>query len=250
MRRLREGGVKSRGGAGWNGLEGVIDRSWHQYLGQSMLTEEEQDAFLESIQTVRRHIAIQLMPVQQSAMAVAHIGKLHKNVDQLLQDSDKILAPLACQAGCAHCCHVRVSVSQPEVFHILTALRQHSDMALDSLIQRLRQYVETSQHNSLHIRQACAFLVDNLCSIYSHRPAVCRKAHSLSVSACASGAEHIPQDLQLILRAEALIQGHAAAYEDAGLPAASHELASAVLLALADAQAQETWFAGKRAGAV
>ena len=216
-----------------------------------MLTEEEQDAFLESIQTVRRHIAIQLIPMQQSALAVAHIENLHKNVDKLVQDRNETpsaLAPLACQAGCAHCCHVRVYVSEPEVFHILTALRQHSDMALAALQQRLKQYVETTQQDPDHARLACAFLVDNLCTIYSHRPAVCRKAHSLSVSACASGAEHIPQDLQLILRAEALIQGHAAAYQDASLPATSHELASAVLLALEDPQAQEKWFAGKQAG--
>jgi hypothetical protein len=216
-----------------------------------MLTEEEQNAFLASIQKVRRHIAVQLIPVQQSAMAVAHIDKLHNNVDKLVQGRNQTasaLSPLACQAGCAHCCHVPVYVSEPEVFHILTALRQHSDLALAALQQRLKHYVENRQQDADQLSQACAFLVNNLCSIYSHRPAVCRKAHSLSVSACASGAAHIPQDLQLILRAEALIQGHAAAYQDAGLPATSLELASAVLLALEDPQAQEKWFAGKQAG--
>ena len=64
------------------------------------------------------------------------------------------------------------------------------------------------------------------------RPAACRKAHSLSAAHCAEQSPTIPQNLRLLVDAEALMAGTALAYRDQPLPASSHELNAAVLAAL------------------
>ena len=81
-------------------------------------------------------------------------------------------------------------------------------------------------------RQPCSFLVHDRCTIYSVRPAACRKAHSLSAAHCAEQSPTIPQNLRLLVDAEALMAGTALAYRDQPLPASAHELNAAVLAAL------------------
>ena len=81
-------------------------------------------------------------------------------------------------------------------------------------------------------RQPCSFLVHDRCAIYSVRPAACRKAHSLSAAHCAEQSPTIPQNLRLLVDAEALMAGTALAYRDQPLPASAHELNAAVLAAL------------------
>jgi Fe-S-cluster containining protein len=83
-----------------------------------------------------------------------------------------------------------------------------------------------------------------LCSIYSIRPSVCRKAHSLSVKACETGASLIPQNLTRVVQCEALSAGTNEAFKRVGLPASRHELSAAVLAALAE-NAEEAWYQGK-----
>ena len=76
--------------------------------------------------------------------------------------------------------------------------------------------------------------MDERCSIYPVRPAACRKAHSLSAPHCAEQSPTIPQNLRLLVDAEALMAGTALAYRDQPLPASAHELNAAVLAALND----------------
>lgn len=201
-----------------------------------MLSHEEQAAFLESIQKVRRRVTVRLISIQEPAPATAFISHLHGSIDSLVQDKTGQGLQIACKPGCAHCCHVRVEASEPEICYITTELKKRSSGELHTLIARLKHYVDESATQAAGSRRACAFLNDNLCSIYPYRPAVCRKAHSLSVASCENQADEIPQDLALILSAEAMIQGTMAAYADTGLSASSHELASAVLAALNDGQ--------------
>jgi hypothetical protein len=91
----------------------------------------------------------------------------------------------------------------------------------------------------------CAFLRDHLCAIYAFRPATCRKAHSLSVEACASGAAEIPQDLSLLLNCETLVAGTKGAFRMRNLPVTTLELSAAVLAALSSSDAAERWYQGQ-----
>ena len=201
-----------------------------------MLTDDERFAFLQSIARVRQRAAQALRQAQGAGGAdgaVAFIAQLHRGLDTVAEQARATGPQPACQAGCAHCCHLRVEATEPEVFHIAQHLRTQPAAAQADALSALQRHVATAALNPTHpTRQACSFLVDDRCSIYPVRPAACRKAHSLSALHCAEQSATIPQNLRLLVDAEALMAGTALAYRDQPLPASAHELNAAVLAAL------------------
>lgn len=216
-----------------------------------MLTDDERSAFLHSIARVRQRAAQALRQAQGADGAdgaVAFIAQLHRGLDTVAEQARATGPQPACQAGCAHCCHLRVEATEPEVFHIAQYLRAQPAEALADALSALQRHVATAALNPTNpARQACSFLVDGRCSIYPVRPAACRKAHSLSAPHCAEQSPTIPQNLRLLVDAEALMAGTALAYRDQPLPASAHELNAAVLAALKDPAAQARWYQGDAA---
>lgn len=216
-----------------------------------MLTDGERSAFLQSIARVRQRAAQALRQAQGADGAdgaVAFIAQLHRGLDTVAEQARATGPQPACQAGCAHCCHLRVEATEPEVFHIAKHLRAQPAEALADALSALQRHVATAALNPTKpARQACSFLVDDRCSIYPVRPAACRKAHSLSAPHCAEQSPTIPQNLRLLVDAEALMAGSALAYRDQPLPASAHELNAAVLAALKDPTAQARWYQGDAA---
>lgn len=216
-----------------------------------MLTDDERSAFLQSIARVRQRAAQALRQAQGADGAdgaVAFIAQLHRGLDTVAEQARATGPQPACQAGCAHCCHLRVEATEPEVFHIAKHLRAQPAEALADALSALQRHVATAALNPTKpARQACSFLVDDRCSIYPVRPAACRKAHSLSAPHCAEQSPTIPQNLRLLVDAEALMAGSALAYRDQPLPASAHELNAAVLAALKDPTAQARWYQGDAA---
>ncbi|WP_228894929.1 YkgJ family cysteine cluster protein [Acidovorax sp. Leaf73] len=213
-----------------------------------MLTDDERSAFLQSIARVRQRAAQVLRQSQGADDTVAFIAQLHRGLDTVAEQARTTGPQPACQAGCAHCCHLRVEATEPEVFHIAQHLRAQPAEALADALSALHRHVTTAALNPTNpARQACSFLVDERCSIYPVRPAACRKAHSLSAQHCAEQSATIPQNLRLLADAEALMAGTALAYRDQPLPASAHELNAAVLAALKDPTAQARWYQGDAA---
>ena len=213
-----------------------------------MLTDDERSAFLQSIARVRQRAAQVLRQSQGADDTVAFIAQLHRGLDTVAEQARTTGPQPACQAGCAHCCHLRVEATEPEVFHIAKHLRAQPAEALADALSALHRHVTTAALNPTNpARQACSFLVDERCSIYPVRPAACRKAHSLSAPHCAEQSATIPQNLRLLVDAEALMAGTALAYRDQPLPASAHELNAAVLAALKDPTAQARWYQGDAA---
>ena len=213
-----------------------------------MLTDDERSAFLQSIARVRQRAAQVLRQSQGADDTVAFIAQLHRGLDTVAEQARATGPQPACQAGCAHCCHLRVEATEPEVFHIAKHLRAQPAEALADALSALHRHVTTAALNPTNpARQACSFLVDERCSIYPVRPAACRKAHSLSAPHCAEQSATIPQNLRLLVDAEALMAGTALAYRDQPLPASAHELNAAVLAALNDPAAQARWYQGDAA---
>lgn len=213
-----------------------------------MLTDDERSAFLQSIARVRQRAAQALRQAQGADGAdgaVAFIAQLHRGLDTVTEQARATGPQPACQAGCAHCCHLRVEATEPEVFHIAQHLRAQPATVRADAISALQRHVATAQASTT--RQACSFLVDDRCSIYPVRPAACRKAHSLSATHCAEQSPTIPQNLRLLVDAEALMAGTALAYRDQPLLASAHELNAAVLAALNDPAAQARWYQGNAA---
>ena len=210
-----------------------------------MLSDDEQSAFQESIARVRGLAAHTLQRAHGADDAIAFTAQLHRSLDTVAAQAAAAGPVPDCKAGCCHCCHVRVEATEPEVFRIAQHLAAELADSMDNITARLRQHISNAHSGA--VRQPCSFLVDDRCAIYSVRPAACRKAHSLSVQHCATLVPQIPQNLRLLLDAEALMAGTALAYRDVQLPASAHELNAAVLAALTDATAQERWYRGDAA---
>lgn len=258
----------------------------NQPLPSPALTEAEQTAFLQSIARVRSAAGRALQAAQanvtqgiaanstdaitaaEATAAAAHaavdfIAQLHQGLDAVTEQARATGPQPACQAGCAHCCHLRVEATEPEVLRIAQHLRRLPAVDQAAAIQRLQQHVTAAtapppsapRRAPGSTRQPCSFLISNRCTIYSVRPAACRKAHSLSATHCAEQSPNIPQNLRMLVDAEALMAGTALAYRDQHLPASAHELNAAVLAALDNTQADAPsavlrWYRGdaSRAG--
>lgn len=171
---------------------------------------------------------------------------LHENIDKTVTNESAQGPEPQCKPGCSHCCNLRVEASDPEALNIAQHLQTLPPQDLEPLKQRLQAKAQYHQQGLAPPsgRMACAFLQDQHCTIYAVRPATCRKCHSLSVAACESGAEVIPQNLPLLVQCEVLVAGANAAFQNFNLPASPMELSAAVLAALANPLAAEAWYQG------
>ncbi|WP_413587037.1 YkgJ family cysteine cluster protein [Bdellovibrio sp. HCB274] len=104
---------------------------------------------------------------------------LHKLVEEETAKATDV--PLSCQKGCSACCHMEVEVTSYEA-EILKNLVQKGHpidhQRLQAQSQRELQDPQWKQGPRNHASQ-CVFLKDNTCSIYEHRPVMCRR-HSVS----------------------------------------------------------------------
>ncbi len=98
---------------------------------------------------------------------------------------------VACDKGCAFCCHTMVSVLPPEAFflanHIETAFEADVSKAMKQRVidhdAKHRGLSGAARHEG-HI--ACSLLDPEtwLCSVHGARPLTCRSMHSSDVSPC------------------------------------------------------------------
>lgn len=96
-----------------------------------------------------------------NASAQSKVGKVFALVDEFSAHR----APyVACAEGCASCCKMNVQITSVEAARITagTGRRAHS-------LQRSVRHPDGK-----FAGQACPFLKDEACSIYEHRPFVCR----------------------------------------------------------------------------
>lgn len=200
-----------------------------------MLSDDEQAAMLAAIEKVRQSAINHLGSNLYASSVVGFITNLHRAMDKIMQQSNS-----QCRPGCACCCSVRVEATEPEIFLIVHELKQRPAARVAPLLERLRNFAADGMR-----RSDCAFLENSLCSIYEVRPAVCRRAHSLAAEKCRCFAPEIPQNLDMLLRAEVLMQGTSEAYRQMRLRSSVHELCGTVLLALTDEAAEARWLDGE-----
>jgi len=213
-----------------------------------VLKPEEETAFLQSTENVQLAAVRQLSTHNDEASVVAFVQKAQQAVDRVIGAVANRGAHIDCKAGCSHCCSARVEAIAPEIFQIARELELRPAAELTETVDRLQAHIAApGQENAAwgH-RKSCPFLARNLCSIYEVRPAACRKAHSLDVSKCEAHAPEIPQNLEIVLDAEALLRGTSGAYRQRGFDASGHELVRAVLVALLDPSAQARWYRGEQ----
>jgi Fe-S-cluster containining protein len=188
---------------------------------------------------------------------VALAAQLDERLDATLAEARSLGAPIACQAGCSFCCRARVTVTPHEAIALFRYLRSQisaekaSAIASNVLVnaERIGPLTET-EHRSARI--PCAFLVDDRCSAYAARPAVCAGYHSLDRNECESSYNN-PADLSArIPMLETVRQNHGAmeqgmfkALEELKLSSEPMELHTAVAALLRDPGLISRWRSGR-----
>jgi hypothetical protein len=211
-----------------------------------ILSADEKAEIVKAADGVRRAAILHLQADRSRTAVVAFVANLQRGVDKVVQSANHQGSGFDCRAGCSHCCHVRVEAFEAEIFRIAAELLKWPAGERAALLQRLHAHVEvTADAAREHPRTPCPFLADNRCAVYDVRPSVCRKTHSLDVEKCRQPPADIPESLEVVMKAEALMRGTRAAYREAGLPASGHELGQAVLRALRDETLEARWHAGE-----
>ena len=101
---------------------------------------------------------------------------------------------LACEPGCAWCCHLRVTATAAEVLALAAELRATLDAdALAGLRRRLDEHEARAgsiePQLRIHTPLLCPLNVDGRCVAYAARPLGCRKFHSFSAATCRGAVE-------------------------------------------------------------
>jgi Fe-S-cluster containining protein len=161
---------------------------------------------------------------------------------------------VACKKCCSFCCHTFVSVMAPEVFHIASTVRRERGAAgVEALIQRCA----TTANLDLDARHGkhlpCPLLTEAtttaICSVYSHRPLVCRKAASISLEACRLEYDGGEVGIQMPVVNQSLFGDTnlalQIALESCSLPQRSYELSSALRAVLVLEDAEKRWLDGE-----
>ena len=135
---------------------------------------------------------------------------------RIADSAARVIAPFTpCAKGCSACCHNPAIISEldamlvaSETGVVLATPRHVFDVTAGA--EARRAYL------SRYAGVACTFLKDNVCSIYKHRPTVCRVQHSLEDSAagCDGGRQPAAVDLTEIYLAELRMMGSLMIYAD------------------------------------
>jgi Fe-S-cluster containining protein len=126
------------------------------------------------------------------------------------------IAPFTpCGKGCSACCHNPAIISELEAMAVAesigaTAATPRRIFDAGGSVEARREYF------SHYAGVPCTFLKGGVCSIYVHRPVVCRVQHSIedSPAGCNGGRQPASVDLTEIHLAERRILGRMMIYAD------------------------------------
>lgn len=112
---------------------------------------------------------------QQLARALAANGSRRSKIfaiQKLSSEVRQISAPFAaCKKGCSNCCYQRVMLSQTEADTIAHNINKKA--------VQLSPAYKLPDMEAFDSTTPCNFLVDGACSIYDHRPFMCRNQVNL-----------------------------------------------------------------------
>lgn len=163
-------------------------------------------------------------------------------------------AKLACARGCGMCCHNWVGATVPEVL-LLAATARNSARSQPDLIGRIVERTNVTAGRSrlerFGAKLPCPLLVDNQCSYYRERPAVCRQTTSLDLAGCLDEFEGRGYGGEI--KVSSVYLAHArnsrvplsAALRLTGLDTATYELSAALACALALDDPERRWLGGE-----
>lgn len=158
--------------------------------------------------------------------------------------------PIACGAGCSHCCNIWVEASPPEVLYLINKMSsEQRERAIASVEVACAVTSGVSFEARDQMVTPCPLLEGDFCGVYSNRPLACRTAVSADAAICRRSyrefsGEGIPTPGDWI----ALRQGYCVALEGAvhasGLAHEFRELNGSLRVALSTPDAEAEWLAG------
>ena len=168
--------------------------------------------------------------------------------------------PMACTAGCPHCCVLNVAILLPEGMIIADWLREQLPPSiLDILRERLADHyrrVRWMDDDERIAKQVVCPLLDaaEQCSIYSVRPLVCRAVASFNLTSCREAFNPVITNEEREVSADLLRQAVfdevfislARAIRHHGLDDRSIELGSGVLAFLELPEYRDRLLSGER----
>jgi Fe-S-cluster containining protein len=179
-------------------------------------------------------------------------------VEKLVAEANKLSPPprpIACGPGCPFCCHVRLTVSPPELLLVADHLRRTWPAeCLDALKVKLANLDHLTRGRDAEAREAmrlpCPMLVDNSCGIHEVRPTSCRAVASVDVVACRQSydsrmAEPVPQVTLQLNAANGVGYGVITGLIDSGFPMENIEFIAGLRIALDTENAARRWLDGE-----
>lgn len=176
-------------------------------------------------------------PSAEACMRVC--GRVAGTLDEAFAEALHGGTPVACEPGCAYCCHLRVGAFAHEAVALAHYLRTRLDPTLavavrERILANAGRIERLTVAEHYRARLPCALLVDGRCCAYEVRPSACAAHHSLSRLRCAQAFEHPerhgtpensrPASLELQTLGDALIAATQSALTDSGRSAARGEL--------------------------
>jgi Fe-S-cluster containining protein len=205
----------------------------------------KEEALLHEIERgIEKETTQKLRANPSAAFAIRLSSLAQQKIDGVYDDVVRKGAHFDCAKGCSFCCRLKVECYAQEAFRIAHELRQRGDVS--EITQTLANHIDRNKNvEEKRAREPCPFLVDQACSIYSVRPAACRKCASTDVERCKEFGETVPTDPEFFYKTGAILNGTVKAYARNKLPTTAYELASSVLTALTDATAEARWWKGE-----
>lgn len=167
--------------------------------------------------------------------------------------ADPPASALACQKGCAYCCHAAVALTAPEAFLLAREVRSmrpgNAEANERELLARAGSTANLTAAQRFGAKLPCPLLADNRCSVYAARPLACRRVTSFAVAPCIE--EYAGQEGEILLPRKHVIHATTAqvallaALQALGRPAKLYELSAAVRTVLETADAEVKWMAGQ-----
>src|SRR5262245_14124843 len=145
--------------------------------------------------------------------------QLDRKVIKLRKAADEVAGVIApftpCAKGCSACCHNPALINEVEATLIDQATGVKAT-APQRIIDLAAGAEARNAYFAPYAGVACAFLKDGACSIYKHRPVVCRVQHSIenSASGCDGGRQPAAVDLTEVFLAELHMMGRMMIYAD------------------------------------
>ncbi len=241
--------MKLNGGAGY----GEFDSPYNK--GIMMFQEQLKVAF----ENERDLVAKECGKGDFAGLNTATVNFFKRLDDTITGASVHVEQGIQCKKGCSYCCYFRVDVSANEVFAISEHMKttfssKQLELHLKKAKNTKKEVSMLSQSKRVSTNVACPLLIDNTCSIYAIRPAMCRKIHSTNVDACKQSYDN-PEDTTIenaehpVLAAITTTMLTAArdGFKSRKLDDVVYDLSEVLILALEDSKYKKRWLNGKKA---